>query len=83
MIFGTSKRAIEIAIKVPEIGLVKNVLHWPWLIVSACLIDCSAIGPKIKPIIKGAAGKSNRRIPNPSIPKKKSRPTSNTEFDEP
>jgi hypothetical protein len=29
MMFGMSKRAIEIAIKVPEIGLVKNVAQLP------------------------------------------------------
>ena len=46
----------------PDKGRVTKVLQSPMLMVSACRMDCSAMGAKIKPTIKGAAGKSKRRI---------------------
>ena len=42
-------------------------------IIIACLNDCSAIGPKIKPIINGAAGKLNLLKKYPISPKKNKR----------
>ena len=46
----------------PDKGRVTKVLQSPMLMVSACRMDCSAMGAKIKPTIKGAAGKSKRRM---------------------
>jgi hypothetical protein len=59
---GATTNKTDTAIKLPDKGRVKKVDHSPWLMVKAWRIDCSAMGARIRPTMRGAAGKSKRRI---------------------
>lgn len=59
---GATSSKTDTAIRLPDKGRVKKVDQSPWLMVSAWRMDCSPSGARIKPTIRGAAGKSKRRM---------------------
>ena len=77
---GASNKAAAMPSKVAESGRVTKVVQSPMLMVRAWRMDCSAMGARMSPTIKGAAGKSKRRMAKPMRPKANSKPTLKTEL---